>query len=112
MAEAGRLTKVPVRNLERWARGYRYTYRGIDRYSPPIIGSGRHERDGVPILEFRDIMEVRFLSAFRRAGVGGNGLRGFGARLQQHTTHTPPFATGVSPPGARHILLELITRDD
>lgn len=112
MAEAGRLTKVPVRNLERWARGYRYTYRGIDRYSPPIIGSGRHERDGVPILEFRDIMEVRFLSAFRRAGVSWNVIRRVAGRVQQHIKHTHPFATRVFRTDGRHILLELITRDD
>ena len=64
LAEASRLTKVPVRNIERWARGYHYTYRGTERFSPPIIGTGLGQRGKEPILEFRDIMEIRFLSAF------------------------------------------------
>ena len=73
LAEAGRLTGVPVANLRRWAQGYQYTYRGRERRSPPIIGTGLKQHGSEPILVFRDIIEARFLSAFRRFGVSWSG---------------------------------------
>ena len=112
MAEAARLTKVSVRNLRRWARGYTYTYHGKERYSPPIIGTGLDQREDDPIFEFRDIMEVRFLSAFRQAGVSWPTIRRVANKVHQHIKHTHPFATRVFRTDGRHILLELISKDE
>lgn len=111
MAEAGRLTGVSVRNLRRWARGYSYVYQGDTRQSPPIIGTGLEQREADPILEFRDIIEVRFLSAFRKAGVSWNVIRRVAARVHQVIQHTHPFATRVFRTDGRTILLELISND-
>lgn len=111
MAEAGRLTGVSVRNLRRWARGYTYTYQGRERQSRPIIGTGLEQRGADPILEFRDIIEVRFLSAFRRAGVSWNVIRRVAARVHDVIQHTHPFATRVFRTDGRTILLELISND-
>ena len=112
LAEASRLTKVPVRNIERWARGYHYTYRGTERFSPPIIGTGLGQRGKEPILEFRDIMEIRFLSAFRAAGVSWHVIRRVAAKVHQHIKHTHPFATKIFRTDGSHILLELIRFDE
>lgn len=111
MADAGRLTGVSVRNLRRWARGYNYVYQGRTRHSPPIIGTGLQARGDDPILEFRDIIEVRFLSAFRKAGVSWNVIRRIAARVHQAIQHTHPFATRVFRTDGRTILLELISED-
>jgi len=112
MAEAGRLTGVSVRNLRRWARGYTYRYRGQDRRSSPIIGTGLEQREADPILEFRDIIEVRFLSAFRKAGVSWSVIRRVAARVHQVIQHTHPFATRVFRTDGNTILLELISKDE
>jgi uncharacterized protein (DUF433 family)/DNA-binding transcriptional MerR regulator len=112
MAEAGRLTGVSVRSLRRWARGYNYIYEGQTRRSPPIIGTGLEQREAEPILEFRDIIEIRFLSAFRKAGVSWNVIRRVAARVHQVIQHTHPFATRVFRTDGRTILLELISGAD
>jgi uncharacterized protein (DUF433 family)/DNA-binding transcriptional MerR regulator len=111
MADAGRLTGVSVRNLRRWARGYSYVYQGQTRQSPPIIGTGLEARGADPILEFRDIIEVRFLSAFRNAGVSWNVIRRIAARVHEAIQHTHPFATRVFRTDGRTILLELVSND-
>jgi uncharacterized protein (DUF433 family) len=111
MAEAGRLTGVSVRNLRRWAHGYSYSYRGRERRSPPIIGTGLQQRGADPILEFRDIIEVRFLSAFRKTGVSWAVIRRVAARVHEAIQHTHPFATRVFRTDGRTILLELVSQD-
>jgi len=111
MADAERLTGVPARNLRRWARGYTYVYRGAERHSPPIIGTGLEQRELDPILEFRDIIEVRFLTAFRKAGVSWNVIRRVASRVHEVIEHTHPFATRVFRTDGRTILLELISED-
>jgi len=112
VAEAGRLTGVSVENLRRWARGYHYTYRGRERYSPPIIGTGLEQREPEPILEFRDIIEVRFLRAFRKFGVSWSVIRRVAARVRDALQRTHPFATRLFRTDGRTILLELISEDE
>jgi uncharacterized protein (DUF433 family) len=112
MAEAGRLTKVPVPTLKRWARGYDFIYRGKTRHSPPIVGTGLEQRGEEPIFEFRDIMEMRFLFAFRKAGVSWRTIRLVAAKVHQHVQHTHPFATKIFRTDGRRILLQLISKDE
>jgi uncharacterized protein (DUF433 family) len=112
MAEAGRLTGVPVRTLRRWARGYSYAYRGIERISPPIVGTGLDQRDNDPVLSFRDIMEARLLAAFRRYGVSWRVIRRVAEKVHVALRHTHPFATRVFRTDGRTILLELISGDE
>lgn len=111
IAEAGRLTGVPAASLQRWTRGYHYTYRGEKRYSPPIIGTGLKSHDREPILEFRDLIEVRFLSAFRRLGVSWTVIRRVAGKVHQALQQTHPFATRVFRTDGRTILLELVSDD-
>jgi uncharacterized protein (DUF433 family) len=109
VAEAGRLTGVPVSSLQRWTRGYRYTYRGKQRYSPPIIGTGLSSRGQEPILEFRDIIEARFLSAFRQLGVSWTVIRRVAGKVHNALKQTHPFATRIFRTDGRTILLELVS---
>lgn len=111
LAEAGRLTGVPVRSLRRWAHGYSYDYRGTSRFSPAIIGTGLEQRADEPILEFRDIIEIRFLSAFRKAGVSWSVIRRVAEKVHQQIDSTHPFATRVFRTDGRTILLQLISDD-
>jgi uncharacterized protein (DUF433 family) len=112
IAEAGRLTGVPVRNLRRWARGYHFRYDGKKGYSPPIIGTGLTQRSRDPILEFRDIIEVRFLAAFRKFGVSWTVIRRVAAKVHDALKQTHPFATRIFRTDGRTILLELISKNE
>lgn len=112
IAEAGRLTGVPAATLNRWTRGYSYIYRGKERISPPIIGTGLSDRGRDPILEFQDIIEARFLSAFRKLGVSWSVIRRVAGKVHHALQQTHPFATRIFRTDGRNILLELISADE
>ena len=111
IAEAARLTGISARTLHRWAQGYRYMYRARACYSPPILGTGLDQRYKEPILEFRDIIEARFLSAFRKWGVSWHVIRRVAARANDVLKQTHPFATRLFRTDGRTILLELMSKD-
>ena len=69
IAETARLAKVSVSQVQRWTKGHWYRYRGERRFSPPIIGTGVEKGEESPILQFQDLMEIRFLRAFRHRRV-------------------------------------------
>ncbi len=70
LAEVERLTKVPQQRIKRWTGGYVYRYKGEERYTAPVIATELEPIDGSPVLDFSDLLEVRFLNAFREHGVG------------------------------------------
>jgi len=112
LSEASRLSGVPVKTLHRWAQGYRYTRRGQQRFSEAILGTGLQQRDDEPIFEFRDIMEARFLSAFRRSGVQWRVIRRVAANAHNVLATTHPFATRLFRTDGRTILLQQILKDE
>ena len=112
LAEASRLSGVPVKTLHRWAQGYRYTRRGQRRFSEAILGTGLQQRGDEPIFEFRDIMEARFLSAFRQSGVKWTVIRRVAANAHKILAATHPFATKLFRTDGRTILLQQILKDE
>jgi uncharacterized protein (DUF433 family) len=74
-AEASRLTRVPIRRINRWTRGYWYTERGKRAWSNPIVGSGAEHLGDAPFLDFADLMEIRCLSALRDRRIGWRVIR-------------------------------------
>jgi uncharacterized protein (DUF433 family) len=112
LAEASRLSGVPAKTLHRWAQGYRYTRGGQRRFSTAILGTGLPQRADEPIFEFRDIMEARFLSAFRRSGVKWTVIRRVAANAHTILETTHPFATRLFRTDGRTILLQQILKDE
>ncbi|CAB3804326.1 Putative antitoxin VapB45 [Paraburkholderia ultramafica] len=74
--EASRLTKIPVRDLRRWLDGY--SYRDKAHHSPVSIAPlwqaelASEEMEGI---SFHDLLEIRFVRAFRQHGVSLQTIR-------------------------------------
>ena len=67
LSEATVLTGVNRHRIRRWTHGYVFKYHGAIQTMPPIIGQ-EFGADGLPLLSFADLIEIRFLDAFWRNG--------------------------------------------
>lgn len=91
--EASRIAGVPVRRMRRWTHGYWYHYRGDRQWSEPIVGLGLGTVGSAPVLDFADLMEVRFLNAFRNQGVGWRTIRIASERAKEILGTAHPFSS-------------------
>lgn len=72
--EASRLIGVPTQNIRRWLLGYHYRKKPGDPASRVEVAplwehELAHEDFGVDVIGFRDLVELRFIREFTRAGV-------------------------------------------
>lgn len=104
-AEAQRLTGVPKSTIRRWTRGYTYRHGKNEYYSPPVIGV--QDPSGVTALRFADLMEVRVLDQFRRAGIPWTTMRIAVDRAIKITRRTHPFSHRDFVTDGRSILLRV-----
>lgn len=90
--EAARLTRVSPNRIRRWLRGYSFTVAdGTQHLSPPVW---QRELTGDELaLTFRDLIEVRFVHAFREAGLSWRVIRQSADRAADLFQTTHPFAT-------------------
>lgn len=93
LAEASRISGIPVQRLRRWLVGYRYRVDGGARQLPPVFESDAEIFvDGVA-LSFRDLMECRFVDFFRSKELSLPTIRLVSERASQWLGHGHPFAT-------------------
>jgi uncharacterized protein (DUF433 family) len=106
LAETSLLTGVNRYRISRWARGYTFTYHGKRQTMPAIIG---REPDSAasPILTFADLIEIRFLEAFRQKGVSTKALRIASQRAKELLGRHHPFSTQIFKSDGRTILAEI-----
>lgn len=105
--EASLLTKVPLRRINRWTRGYWFTHRGRRTWSEPVIGTAVERIGNAPVLSFADLMEVRFLSAFRDQNVSWRTIRLAVLRAREIFGTTHPFSSQPFTTDGRAILTEI-----
>jgi len=67
--EASRLTKIPIQDIRRWVFGYDFSLAKDKRFSPPLWSSQYSDLGENDCIGFKDLLEVRFIRAFRKAGV-------------------------------------------
>lgn len=67
--EAAKLAEVSVRRVRGWVQGYRRN--GAD----PVIKRRLPDIEGTPALTYRDLIEVRFIQHFLKAGVSWRHIR-------------------------------------
>jgi uncharacterized protein (DUF433 family) len=108
LAEAQRLTRVPRDTIRRWTQGYVYRSGDDERFSPPVIGTDVPPVEGTPVLDFSDLLEVRFLDAFRRYGVSLRVIRLASRRAQELLGRTHPFSTRIFKTDGQTILAEIV----
>jgi uncharacterized protein (DUF433 family) len=109
LAEASLLTDVNRHRISRWTRGYTFSYHGSRQTMPAIIGRDLEALES-PILTFADLIEIRFLDAFRREGVSSKALRIASQRAKEYLGRHHPFSTQIFKSDGRTILAE-ITKD-
>jgi uncharacterized protein (DUF433 family) len=69
LAEAERLTRVPAASIRRWLFGYRYRGRERVHEGEPVWRGQIDPIGDAYALGFLDLVEIRFVHAFRRHGV-------------------------------------------
>ena len=106
LSEASQLTGVNRHQISRWTRGYTFSYHGSRQTMPPIIGRD-FEALEPPILTFADLIEIRFLDAFRREGVSSKALRIASQRAKEYLGRHHPFSTQIFKSDGRTILAEI-----
>lgn len=108
LTEASRLTGVPIRRIKRWVNGYHFVHRGRRQWSEPVIGTDIGPIGGVPVLDFADLQEVRFLSAFRDQRIGWPAIRLAAAKAREWLGTPHPFSSKRFIADGRTILLEIV----
>jgi uncharacterized protein (DUF433 family) len=109
LSDAQRLTGVPTRRIRRWTTGYDFTKGGVLRHSTPVIANDLSAELGVPALDFVDLLEVRFLNAFREYGVSMKAIRIASMRAKELLGLTHPFSSQRFSTDRHTVLAEFVT---
>jgi uncharacterized protein (DUF433 family) len=101
---------VSRQTMVRWLRGYEYQDRsGARHYSDPLWHPDYADDDVVEV-SFRDLIELRFVRAFRDAGLGLQTIRACFTRAVEEVKDARPFSTQRFRTDGKTIFLE-ITHD-
>jgi uncharacterized protein (DUF433 family) len=104
--EAARLTHVAPKRIKRWIEGYSFQHRGETRSSAPLW-QREIESDGL-VLSFRDLLEVRFIDAFRRHGVSWKVIRIAAQHAAEIIQDPHPFSTKKFKTDGRSIFADIV----
>lgn len=103
--EAARVTGIHRSRIRRWMRGYSYR-RNDGRARSAAIWHGQLEPHGNTFaLGFRDLMEIRFLEAFLKAGVSWKTMRLAHEHAQRELSTEHPFCSNRFVTDGRNLLL-------
>jgi uncharacterized protein (DUF433 family) len=91
--EAAALAGIDSRSIIRWLRGYDYVYHGSRRRQEPVFQRDYPARNGKELLSFLDLVELRFVQAFRSHGVGWKSIRTAAVRAAEILGSGHPFAS-------------------
>jgi uncharacterized protein (DUF433 family) len=105
--EAARLTGVSSSRIRRWLQGYSYASGGASHASPPLWRQQIASEDSL-ILSFRDMLEVRFVDAFRRHGVSWKAIRVAAECAAEIIHDSYPFSTRRFKTDGRSIFAEIV----
>jgi uncharacterized protein (DUF433 family) len=112
LTEAERLTGVSRRTIRRWTQGDRYWIRGRPRRMDPVIATQLKKIGGESVIDFSDLIEVRFLDAFRQHGVSAHAIRIAALRARELIGRPRPFSTQIFKTDGQTILAQLARGSD
>ncbi len=95
---AARLIGAPSEKLRRWVFG--------GRGQKSIIAHDYEQIDGVDALSFHDLIEARFIRAFREHGVSFQHLRKVAVKARDDLRTVHPFASARFVTDGRRIILD------
>lgn len=105
--DAARLTGVSTGRIRRWLRGYRYRSRKRAYASPPLWHGQWEPINHSVALGFLDLIEIRFVDAFLKAGVSWATLREARVKAGEMFKGAHPFCTNGFMTDGRSIFVEL-----
>lgn len=103
--EAARLTRVSVGKIRRWLKGYDFKSGERVHHSDAVWQGELRPIENKLALSFRDLLELRFVDAFIRAGVSWRTMRRAHAKAQAELNTTHPFCSNRIFTDGRRILL-------
>jgi uncharacterized protein (DUF433 family) len=105
--EASRLTRVASPRIRRWLKGYKFFSGDREHVSPPVWRGQLQPVDGALALGFLDLMEIRVVDAFLRAGVSWKTLREAERPGSERFRSTHPFCTQRFETDGRSIFVDI-----
>jgi uncharacterized protein (DUF433 family) len=107
VSDAARLSRVSTGRIRRWMRGYKFRTKKKEHHSPALWHGQLEPIDRSVALGFLDLIEIRFVDAFLKAGVSWTMLRKAHERgvVLFKTSH--PFCTHKFKTDGREIFAEL-----
>ena len=109
--EAARLTRISVGKVRRWLKGYDFRSGTSLRHSGAVWQSEIKPIENKLSLSFRDLLELRFVDAFIRAGVNWKTMRSAHVRAQNELRTTHPFCSNRISTDGKNILLKQAKED-
>ncbi|MGB8341251.1 MAG: DUF433 domain-containing protein [Chthoniobacterales bacterium] len=109
--EAARLTRVSVGKIRRWLKGYNFKSGDRIHHSDAVWQGELRPVENKLALSFRDLLELRFVDAFIRAGVSWRTMRRAHAKAQRELETMHPFCSNRIFTDGRSILLRQGERD-
>jgi len=109
--EAARFTGLGESRVRRWLSGYSYTTSGTKRSAPPVWSGQLAPVNGRRAVSFRDLIEMRFVDAFLRAGVSWKTIRDVQALARKQFNFDHPFSTNRFRNDGNHIVMSAMQDD-
>ncbi|MGO8738174.1 hypothetical protein [Rhodoblastus sp.] len=108
--EAARLLKIAPLNIRRWLGGYSYKASGEEAFSPPLWTPQLPKIESHIELGFRDLIELRFVAAFLKAGLNLFTIRSCLQYARECVNDDRPFSTRRFQTDGKTIFLEGLQR--
>jgi uncharacterized protein (DUF433 family) len=108
VAEASRLTGIPPGRLRRWLRGYTWGAGERRAASQPVWLRQVPDIEGTVGLGFLDLMEARFVDAFRKAAVPWLVIRRCAEHAREIIGSDHPFSSQRFRTDGRTIFAEIV----
>lgn len=105
-AEAALLLGIKSNKIRRWLNGYKYTRNGAQIVQPPLWKPEYDGEEGF-YLGFRDLIEVRFVEAFSRAGLSRKSIRHLLAKAKDWIGQDYPLSTSQFQTDGKTLFLEV-----
>jgi uncharacterized protein (DUF433 family) len=109
--EAARLTRISAGKIRRWIKGYNFRSGQSVHHSDAVWETEIQPLDNKAALSFRDLLELRFVDAFIRAGVSWVTMRRAHAKAQVELQTTHPFCSKRIATDGKRILLQQAEAD-
>lgn len=110
-AEAARILGISSQKIRRWLCGYKYTSHGTQKYQQPLWHPEIQNSDDL-YISFRDLIEIRFVDAFVKAGLSKNSVRLLLANARSLIDSDYPLSTTQFRTDGRTIFLETLSESD